>query len=251
MFQKQARQIPDNEPSQYQETKEGLITDSSEKSHTNRDLTWLWSGIVGATVVVVALILVAIINPRFRVSGYYVNEDPSLLIEMLSSQISSKDSLFVSKAIMEEAARRKDVVEDLLDQRVIVSSEDFASNLTGYYNTLITALAAILVILNIFGYFSLRSNANAALEKKLRELDDVLKHIDTRLEQNLEEIFRKNLVVREKLEGLVRDIIEQGDQLNEEELVKLHLLLKQYEREEVLKAIESDEIDNNGTIEEE
>ena len=100
MFQEQTRQIPANEPSRYQETKEGLVTDSSEKSHTYRDLTWLWSGIVGAAVVVVILILLAIINPRFRVSGYYVNEDPSLLTEMLSSQMSSKDSIFVSKAML-------------------------------------------------------------------------------------------------------------------------------------------------------
>ena len=47
------------------------------------------------------------------------------------------------------------------------------------------------------------------------------------------------------------DIIEQGDQLNDEELIKLHLLLKQYERKEVLKAIETDELNNNGTIEDE
>lgn len=42
------------------------------------------------------------------------------------------------------------MIEDLLDQGVIVSSEDFASNLSGYYNALIAVLAAVFVILNIF-----------------------------------------------------------------------------------------------------
>lgn len=81
-------------------------------------------------------------------------------------------------------------------------------------------------------------------------MDDAINNIDDALEKGLEESFRKNLVVKEKMEAMVRDIMEQGEQLDDEEWDKLHLLLKQYKRNETLEAINADEKDNNGKIEE-
>ena len=138
----------------------------------------------------------------------------------------------------------------MLEQKVIVSSDAFASNLAGYYNTLIAVLSAILIIINLVGFFSWRSSANVSLEQKKREMDDAINNIDDALEKGLEESFRKNLVVKEKMEAMVRDIMEQGEQLDDEEWDKLHLLLKQYKRNETLEAINADEKDNNGKIEE-
>lgn len=211
----------------------------------------LLSGVIGGMIVFILAILLAFFIPGFRYSSYYVNKDPSQLTKLLSTNLSEQDSLYVTKAIVEETARRKDLIEDMLDEGIIVSSEDFASNLSGYYNVLIAVLAAILVILNLFGFFAWRTNAEEALEQEKRKLSDIINGIDDRIEKNLEEVIRKNQVVREKLEAYFQNIIDQENHLNEEEWNKIHLLLNQYKKEEFLKKINADEKNNDGSIEEE
>ena len=223
-------------------------SESNKKESLNK---YLLSGVMGALITLALLVLVAFFIPGFRYSSYYVNEDPSQLSQLLTSNLSERDSVIVAKEIDAETARRKDMIEDLLDQGVIVSSEDFASNLSGYYNALIAVLAAVLVILNLFGFFAWRSNAAEALEQEKRKLSDEIDNIDNRLENNLDEILRKNQAVREKLESYFQRLIDQDNHLNDDEWDKLRLLLEKYKKKEVLQEIKTDEKDNDGSIEEE
>ena len=224
---------------------------TNKETMKRKDLTYLWAGLAGGCVVVLLFCLIAFLKPEFRHGNYYICEDPSMLKELLTTNLSPADSTTITKAAQDEAARRKDAIEDLLEQKMIVSSEEFASNISSYYNTLIAVLSAILIILNLFGFFSWRSSANSSLEQKQRELDDAIKNIDDSLEKNLEEILRKNQVVRERLQSYLRELLEQRETLTEEEWDKLHLLLAKYEKQEVLKAIKDDNDDkNDGEIEE-
>ena len=215
---------------------------------------YLWSGACGALVTLGLVILIAFIIPGFRYTSYYVNEDPTQLTQLLSCNLTEKDSLNVANAIIEETARRNEMIEDLLYQGVILSSEDFASNLSGYYNALIAVLAAVLVILNLFGFFAWRSNAAEALEQEKRKLSYEIDNIDKRLQLNLEEILKNNQTVREKLESYFQRMIDQDNHLEDEEWEKLRLLLKKYEykKKEVLVEINvnAEEDDNDGSIEE-
>lgn len=200
--------------------------------------------------VVVVICLIAFIKPEFRHANYYIYDDPSILKELLTKDLNAADSTALSIAAQEEAVRRKDAIEDLLAQKAIISSEEFASNISAYYNTLIAVLSAILIILNLFGFLSWRSNANSSLEQKQRELDDALNKIDDRLESNLEEILQKNQRVKEKIQSYYIELLDQSAQLADEEWDKLHLLLAKYKKLEVLKAIENDNDENNdGVIE--
>lgn len=209
-----------------------------------------WAGAAGGCLVILTICLIAFLKPEFRHSNYYICEDPSMLKELLTTDLNTKDSTAITKAAQEEAVRRREAIEDLLEQKVIVSSEEFASNISGYYNTLIAVLSAILIILNLFGFFSWRSNANSSLEQKQRELDDAVNEIDDRLEENLEEILRKNQVVKERLQSYFGELLEQRENLTDEEWDKLHLLLAKYEKQEVLKDIENDNNEiNDGEIE--
>ena len=211
--------------------------------------TWIWSGIIGALVVILFLILIAFVCPKFRVSVYYVNEDPSLMTNMLSYGCSEADSIEVSCAIQRESLMRRDLIEDLLQQKVIVSSDEFASNLSSYYNALIAVLAAVMIILNLIGYFSWRSTADNALEDKRREPDNTIKNIDESLEKSLEESFSRNYILRQLLDATIQNSIDQMEHLSDEEWDKVHLLLKKYEREETLKEIETeDQQENDGVI---
>ena len=227
--------------------------ENSQKAHSirpqnSKDRRWLWSGLLGGGIVLLVCLFIAIVRPGYRVSAYYINEDPSLLTRMLSTDISTADSITIEAAVQEETKRRKDIIEDLLDQKVIVSSEEFASNLTGYYNTLVEVLAGILIILNIIGYFSLRSNANSALEQKQKELDDVINNIDKKLEKNLEEVFTRNSVVKERIESIFGNLYDESAHLTDEEWEKLHLLLAKYKKEERLEEINAKDEQNDGEI---
>lgn len=213
---------------------------SQKGAMKRKDVSWLWAGAAGACLVILTICLIGFLKPEFRHSNYYICEDPSILKELLEADLNPADSIAIAIAVEDEVARRKDVVEDLLEQKIIVSSEDFASNISGYYNTLIAVLSAILIILNLFGFLSWRSNANVSLEQKQRELDDAVSGIDDRLESNLEEILRKNQLVRERLQSYLRELLDQRETLTDEEWDKLHLLLSKYEKQEVLKAIEND-----------
>lgn len=211
---------------------------------------WLWAGAAGGCFVILVICLIAFVKPEFRHSNYYVCEDPSMLKELLTKDLNAADSMAITKAAQDEVARRKDAIEDLLEQKVIVSSEEFASNISGYYNTLIAVLSAILIILNLFGFLSWRSNANSSLEQKQRELDDTVNNIDDRMENNLEEILRKNQVVKEKIQSYYSELLEESEQLTDEEWDKLHLLLAKYKKQEVLRSIKDDNDDiNDGEIE--
>lgn len=224
------------------------------KNNRKESLTnYLWGGILGTLVSLIFLVMIAFFIPGFRYSSFYVNEDPSQLAQLLSLDLSEKDSVNIAKVIVGETSRRKEMIEDLLDQGMIVSSEDFASNLSGYYNALIAVLAALLVILNLFGFFAWQSSAVKALEQEKRKLDNEIDKIDDRLEKNLEEILRKNQAVADKLKSYFQEQIVQFNFLGDEEWNKLHLLLEKYERKEVLEEINADKEDNNnndGVIEE-
>lgn len=222
--------------------------DDYYQTHDRKDLRWLLSGLIGGGLVILVLLFFAILKPGFRMSAYYIVEDPSLLTELLSTEISEKDSIRIEKKILEETKLRKDVIEDLVSQNVIVSSKDFASNLTGYYNTLVEVLAGILIILNIIGFFSWRSNANYALDQKKKQLDDVINDIDKRLEDNLEEAFAKNSIVKEKIENIFGNLYDESSHLTDREWEKLHLLLAKYKKEERLREINVQDEQNDGEI---
>ena len=224
---------------------------NSPKSQINekKDLQCLWSGVTGALIMALVICLVLFIRPEFRYGTYYIYDDPSMLTQLLSTDLTPVDSVAINQAIQAEVNERKDAIQDLIDQKMIIPSGEFASNISSYYNTLVAVLASIFIILNLFGYFSWRSNANSSLEQKQRELDDVLNQLDDRLEKNLEDLLRKNIIIKEKIESFVRELLEQREMLDEEEWDKLHLLLKKYRIEENLRSIEDDDSEiNDGEI---
>ena len=74
--------------------------------------------------------------------------------------------------------------------------------------------------------------------------------IDDRLENNLEEILKKNQLVKERIQSYYSELLDEREQLTDEEWDKLRLLLTKYKKQEVLKAIESDNDEkNDGEIE--
>lgn len=230
------------------------INKGLESNKSDSFTKYLLSGACGALMAIGFFILIAFYYPGFRFCSYYVSEDPSQLTQLLSYNLSANDSLNIVKKITEESASRNDLIKDLFDQGMIISSESFVSNLSSYYNALITVLAALLVILNLFGFLAWRSNASEALEQEKRKLSYEIDNIDKRLESNLEELIKNNQTIKEKLESYFQRLIDQGNHLEEQEWEKLRLLLKKYKykkNDELVEVkTECNDNDNDGSIEE-
>lgn len=89
----------------------------------NRNLSAIFGGVIGALVVVIIIVFLSFIWPGFRLSKYYVNNDPSLLMGLLETSVTTSDSLAIANAINIETQNRQDLLADLLEQKVIVSSD--------------------------------------------------------------------------------------------------------------------------------
>ena len=79
-------------------------------------------------------------------------------------------------------------------------------------------------------------------------MDDVINDIDKRLEDNLEEAFAKNSIVKEKIENIFGNLYDESSHLTDREWEKLHLLLAKYKKEERLREINVQDEQNDGEI---
>lgn len=65
-------------------------------------------------------------------------------------------------------------LRSLCEQGKILTTSEFASNITGYYNTLVSVLVGLFILFSIFGYFALNEKFKKELEEKKQGLEEQL-----------------------------------------------------------------------------
>mgnify|MGYP000181238684 FL=1 len=55
-----------------------------------------------------------------------------------------------------------------------MTTSEFASNITGYYNTLVSVLVGLFILFSIFGYYTLNDRFKKELEDKEKGLEEKL-----------------------------------------------------------------------------
>lgn len=68
------------------------------------------------------------------------------------------------------------------------------------------------------------------------------------MENNLEETFAKNSIVKEKIESIFENLYDENSHLTDDEWEILHLLLAKYKKEERLREIDVQDEQNDGEI---
>lgn len=68
-------------------------------------------------------------------------------------------------------------LKSLYEQGKILTTSEFASNITGYYNTLVSVLVGLFILFSIFGYFALNEKFKKELEEKEEVLEEKLKQV--------------------------------------------------------------------------
>lgn len=80
------------------DTGERVENDKNKKDDSNKmnsKKNCLLSGAFGVLVTLSIVVLAAFIIPGFRYSSYYVNKEPSLLTQLLSTNLSEQDSFAI------------------------------------------------------------------------------------------------------------------------------------------------------------
>lgn len=83
-------------------------------------------------------------------------------------------------------------LRSLCEQGKILTTSEFASNITGYYNTLVSVLVGLFILFSIFGYYALNEKFKKELEEKKQGL-----------EERLEIVVKDKLSDSVKLRGVI------------------------------------------------
>lgn len=98
-----------------------------------------------------------------------------------------------------------------------MTAEEFSSNITSYYGTLIDVLIGLFILLSVFSYFSYSGKIDNLFQAKATDIDSLLKQIETELNNQIksahkqEEARMKELVIKSLSDSIsIRGYILQG-----------------------------------------
>ncbi len=89
----------------------------------------------------------------------------------------------------------------------LLSSDEFASRITDYYNTLVAVLTALFVLFTIVTYMTIRSKFEGKFEEKAKELESKAKDLEDKQRQKIIEELRSMLNDSKQLDGVIKTAI--------------------------------------------
>ena len=97
----------------------------------------------------------------------------------------------------------------------LLSTDEFASRITNYYNTLVAVLTALFVLFTVVTYLTIKSQFEGKFEDKARELEDKQREkIVTELRSMLNDSKKIDEVIRTAIAGHVDDNIAHKDEVD-------------------------------------
>ena len=135
----------------------------------------------------------------FVASPSYV-VDGNLYIKKADVEIDSSRHIILKKS-PKYRTEEKEELRSLYAQGKILTTSEFASNITGYYNTLVSVLVGLFILFSIFGYFALNEKFKKELEEKEKGLED-------RLEQVVIDKLSDSVALQRTIIGELRSDIE-------------------------------------------
>lgn len=89
----------------------------------------------------------------------------------------------------------------------LLSSDEFASRITDYYNTLVAVLTALFVLFTIVTYMTIRSKFEGKFEEKAKEFESKAKDLEDKQRQKIIEELRSMLNDSKQLDGVIKTAI--------------------------------------------
>lgn len=112
----------------------------------------------------------------FIASPSYV-VDGNLYVKKADVKMDSARHLILKDKNVSQSNLPTNELRSLCEQGKILTTSEFASNITGYYNTLVSVLVGLFILFSIFGYYALNEKFKKELEEKEQGLEERLERV--------------------------------------------------------------------------
>lgn len=184
-----------------EDTKQGSVKKSEDSSYKVPVLITLCVIILLLSIATIYLLCT---SDYKRCQIYFVKDD-RVEATLNKDSLDKKDWDYLRSYLGNDYKRQFEVLKSLQAERIIITPDQYASDLSDYYNGLIAVLAALLVILNIIAFFSLKTNAENELKSKLVDLRSI---ISKEVEDRTANLLLNYEPVHNRIQALLVDWME-------------------------------------------
>lgn len=150
-----------------------------------------------ALLTVIFIILIVVCLKGYKYQRIYFVKDCRVDSLLDQDSLSHGDIVYLKDYLGKNYEKQVASLNQLRAEKVIITPEQYTSNLSDYYNGLIAVLSALLVILNVIAYFSLKTNAETELKSKISD-------IETLLNKKVQEQTKKLLMESEPIHNIMQ-----------------------------------------------
>lgn len=160
------------------------------------------AGVIGGTIVLLVGFVILAFNNPYANKPFFIKYEKELIYEGNHLNIATSYNAHT-------------IIEELRKQKVLLTPNEFTSNLGTYYNTLISILLCLFTFFSLISYFTVKNTAKnevkealLEIEKKSNELDHIIKQ---EVHTILDEMLRDSKMMQDKLDqsitGLINDAL--------------------------------------------
>ena len=117
------------------------------------------------------------------------------------------DEAFADSKLVDTLAINAAFLKKIRENGELLSSDEFASRITGYYNTLVAVLTALFVLFTIVTYMTIRSKFEGKLEEKAKEFETKARDLEDKQRQKIIEELRNMLSDSKKLDEVIKSAV--------------------------------------------
>lgn len=168
----------------------------------------LVSGLVGGIIVALIgfVVIVWVYNP-YEIKPCFIEHDQSLIM--------NSDTI-VPKSEKQVSIEQQILFNKLKEQKVILTPNEYTSQLGTYYNSLIAVLIGLFVVFSLVSFFSIKGFAKNEIKESQLELDqksaEINQIIKNEVKLVLDEMLRDSKLMHDKLDKSITGIVD--DALN-------------------------------------
>jgi uncharacterized membrane protein len=148
-------------------------------------------GFIGGIAAIALVVVLLAFSRCFEYSSIYVLNNEKL--DQMSLYVQN-DSISLTKIAM---------IKELEAKGILLTPQEYTSNITSYYNTIIGFLIALFVVFSFIGYFAIRTQSKKDIQDQLNDMaEDSIKFRTTAMKPVLEMISDTFVTKEEQINAI-------------------------------------------------
>lgn len=115
--------------------------------------------------------------------------------------------VFVESKQVDTLAINTTFLQKMREKGELLSSDEFASRITDYYNTLVAVLTALFVLFTIVTYITIKNKFEEKFEEKAREFDERARILEDKQRQKIVDELRSMLNDSKKIDEVIKSAV--------------------------------------------